>query len=350
MSGNLEQISPSEAVAMYHDAMRDEHAESTRRSSKHRLRAFLQFCDEEGIENLNDLSGRDLYRYRIWRREGQGDGREPIKLVTLKGQLATLRSFLQFAGDIDAVPQDLFEQLTLPAMTNGEDVSESTLKPERAIEILQYLERAQPGSRDHVILLLLWQTGARTGAIRGLDLGDLDLEGKHPRFSGPAIQFVHRPDKGTPLKNKESGTRWNRISESAAGYLGDYIEYHRDDVTDDYGRRPLITSEYGRLTGNSFRASLYRVTRPCWRDEGCPHDRDIADCEATHLDHASKCPSSRSPHDVRSGRVTYYRREDVPRRVVKDRLNASEDILDRHYDRRSDREQAEQRSDLLPDI
>ena len=76
----------------------------------------------------------------------------------------------------------------------------------------------------------------------------------------------------------------------------------------------------------------------------------IEDCEATHLDHASKCPSARSPHDVRSGRVTFYRREDVPRRVVKERLNASEDILDRHYDRRSDREQAEQRSDFLPDV
>ena len=48
--------------------------------------------------------------------------------------------------------------------------------------------------------------------------------------------------------------------------------------------------------------------------------------------------------------VAYYRREDVPRRIVKDRLNASEDILDRHYDRRSDREQAEQRSDYLPDL
>jgi integrase len=350
MTDGFEPLDPAEAVEMYHDAKRDEHAESTRRSSRHRLRAFVEFCDEEGIENLNDLTGRDLYRYRIWRREGQGDDREPIKLVTLKGQLATLRTFLQFAADIDAVPGDLYEQLTLPAMTNGEDVSESTLDPSRAIEILRYLERAQPGTRDHIIMLLLWRTGARSGAIRGLDLGDIDLDGNHPRFTGPAVQFVHRPDKGTPLKNKNAGTRWNRISESDARYIKDYIEYHRPNVTDDYGREPLLATEYGRLAGNTFRTTLYRVTRPCWRDEGCPHDRDIGSCEATHLDHASKCPSARSPHDVRSGRVTFYRREDVPRRVVRDRLNASDQILDRHYDRRSDREQAEQRSDFLPDI
>jgi integrase len=347
---SLKPISPVDAIEMYHDAMRDEHAESTRRSEKHRLRAFVQFCDEHEIENLNDLTGRDLYRYRTWRREGQGDGRDPIKLVTLKGQLATVRRFLRFAGNIDAVPPELYEQLTLPTMKNGEDVSDSTLAPSRAIEILDYLEHAHPASRDHIVVLLLWRTGARTGAIRGLDLRDLDLDGTHPRVSGPAVQFVHRPDTGTPLKNQQQGTRWNRISEKTAGYIEDYIEYHRDDVTDDHGRKPLLTTAQGRPIGNTLRKTLYRVTRPCWRGAECPHDRDLDECKATHLDHASKCPSARSPHDLRSGRVTYYRREDVPRRIVKDRLNASEDILDRHYDRRSDREQAEQRSNHLPDL
>ncbi|WP_222915132.1 tyrosine-type recombinase/integrase [Natrinema sp. SYSU A 869] len=350
MSDDLEPIPPHEAVEMYHDAMRDEHADSTRESERYRLESFIQFCDENDITDLTTLSGRDLYKYRTWRREGKGDGRGPIKLVTLKGQLASLRRFLRFAANIDAVPAELYEQVTLPTMKNGEDVSETTLKPERAIEILDYLEHAQPASRDHIIVLLLWRTGARTGAVRGLDLRDLDLDGSHPRVTGPAVQFVHRPDTETPLKNQDKGTRWNRISEKTASYLEDYIEYHRHDVTDDHGREPLLTTEYGRPAGNTFRTTLYRVTRPCWRGEPCPHDRDVETCDATHLDHASKCPSSRSPHDLRSGRVTFYRREDVPRRVVKDRLNASEDILDRHYDRRSDREQAEQRSDFLPDL
>ncbi len=347
---DLKPITPAEAVEMFHSAMRDEHADSTRRSEKHRLLAFLQFCDEHGIEELNELTGRDLYLYRTWRREGNGDGREPIKRVTLKSQLASLRRFLRFAADIDAVPATLYEQVTLPTMKNGEDVSDSTLEADRALEILDYLEHAQPSSRDHIIFHLLWKTGARTGAIRGLDLRDVDLDGTHPRVNGPAIQFVHRPDSGTPLKNQQKGTRWNRISERTARYIADYIEYHRHDVTDEHDREPLITTQYGRPAANTLRTSLYRVTRPCWRGETCPHDRVVDECEATHLDHASKCPSSRSPHDLRSGRVTFYRREDVPRRVVKDRLNASEDILDRHYDRRSDREQAEQRSEYLPDL
>ncbi len=194
---DLESIPPEQAVKMFHDAMLDEHAESTRRSEKHRLRAFLQFCDEEGIEDLTELSGRDLYLYRTWRRDGQGDGRESIKKVTLKGQLATLRRFLRFAADIDAVQAKLYEQVTLPTMTSGEDVSESTLSADRGIEILKYLERAQPGSRDHIIVLLLWKTGARTGAVRGLDLRDLDLDGTHRESTARrfTLSTVPKPER-----------------------------------------------------------------------------------------------------------------------------------------------------------
>ena len=64
---------------------------------------------------------------------------------------------------------------------------------------------------------------------------------------------------------------------------------------------------------------------------------------------AARSPKT-APHDVRSGRVTAYRREDVPRRVVSDRLDASSSILDEHYDRRSAREKSEQRRDYLPDL
>lgn len=51
----------------------------------------------------------------------------------------------------------------------------------------------------------------------------------------------------------------------------------------------------------------------------------------------STCRSSRSPHNVRSGRMTTYRRDDVLRQVVGDRLNASAQVLDTYYDRHSER-------------
>jgi integrase len=347
---DLEPMAPHEAVELYLEAKRDDLADATLEGHSTRLAAFVQFCDEEDITNLNDLTGRILYRYRVWRRKGNGDGRDPVKKVTLVGQLATLRAFLRFAGDVGAVPQDLFDQVSLPTMSGSENVSDTTLDPDRIITILDYLETYKPYTRDHVTVLVGWRTGARMGGLRALDLRDVDLDGDHPRFDGPAIHFVHRPESGTPLKNQDLGTRWNRISQYTATVIENYIGGHRHDVTDDNGRAPLLTTEYGRPSRTTIRRTLYRVTRPCWYGEECPHDKDPETCDFTESRHASKCPSSRSPHDLRSGRVTYYRREDVPRRVVQDRLDASEDILDRHYDRRSAREQAEQRSEHLPDL
>jgi integrase len=338
---DLEPLAPSEALDLYL-AARDDAAENTMEGQYYRLKAFVAWCDEEGVANLNDLSGRDLYAYRVWRREGGYSGEE-LKTVTLRGDLATLRAFLRFCAEIDAVPSDLYKQVPLPTVSGGEDVSESTLDPNHAVEILDYLEQYEYASRRHVIVLVLWHTGCRVGELRALDVGDLDLDGERPRGDGPAVHFAHRPDTGTPLKNKDKGERWNAVSAHIAQTLRDYLDGPRVDVTDGYGRRPLITTSNGRAARTTIRDNLYRVTRPCWRGEDCPHDRDPAECEATYYAHMSTCPSARSPHDVRSGRVTAFRMQDVERTLVSDRMDASEEILDKHYDRRSERRKAEQR-------
>jgi site-specific recombinase XerD len=340
MSDDLEPISPTEAVDLYLEA-RDDAAENTMEAQDYRLRAFVMWCDEEGIANLNELSGRDMYAYRVWRREGGYSGEE-LAPATLHGEMATMRAFLRFCGEIDAVRAELYDQVPLPSV-DGADVSDTTLDPDRAIEIVEYLEQYEYASRRHVIVLVLWHTGCRVGELRALDLGDLDLDGDRPGATGPAIHFVHRPETDTPLKNKEKGERWNGISARVAQILQDYIDGPRDDVVDEHGRRPLVTTRHGRVSISACRDTLYRVTRPCWRGEGCPHDRDLDECEWTHYSKMSRCPSARSPHDVRSGRVTAHRLADEDRTLVAERLNASEEILDKHYDRRSERQKAEQR-------
>lgn len=346
MSADLEALGPDEARKLYLDARENELSEDTSEGQDYRLRAFVAWCDEEGIENLNHLDGRDLYQYRVWRREGGYSGQE-LKNVTLRGDLATIRAFLRFCGDIDAVDGELFTQVPLPQVSHGGDVSETTLDPDRAKDILDYLSTYEYASRTHVVLLVLWNTGCRISALRALDLRDLDLDADRPNAEGPALHFVHRPEQGTGLKNDEKSERWNAISEYVAGVVRDYIEGPRKDKRDDYDREPLVTTQQGRISRTTVRNTLYRVTRPCWRGKECPHDEDPEDCVATEHGKQSKCPSARSPHDVRSGRVTGYRLMDVPRVVVSDRMDASEQILDKHYDRRSERQRAAQRREHL---
>jgi len=326
---DLDPITPEEAVDLYLEAMRDEKADSTLDAQMYRLRAFVAWCDEEGIDDLSQLDGRDLYAYRVWRREGGYDDEE-LKTVTLKGDLATIRTFLRFCADIEAVAGELYDQVPLPSIDGEGDVSDSTLPVDRADGILDYLERYEYASRDHVVLLTLWHTGCRAGELRALDLDDLDLHGNRAGATGPAVHFRHRPGTGTPLKNKDGGKRWASISSHVARVLEDWIDGPRPQVLDEHDRAPLITTQTGRIAVSTMRDSIYRVTRPCWRGEPCPHDRDPETCEATRHEAMSKCPSSRSPHDVRSGRVTAYRLDDVPRQVVSDRMNASREILDKH--------------------
>lgn len=53
---------------------------------------FLEFCEERSLTSLNELSGRDLNRYRAWRRE------DDISTITLRSNMATLRVFLLVLG------------------------------------------------------------------------------------------------------------------------------------------------------------------------------------------------------------------------------------------------------------
>jgi integrase len=232
----------------------------------------------------------------------------------------------------------------LPELSAGEEVSDSTITPERVPPVLDWLERYEYASRDHIIWLLIWHTGARLGAVRALDLRDLDLGDRKPM-----VEYVHRPDTGTPLKNDLKGERVNRINEHIATVFQDWIDGPRPDVTDMNGRSPFVTTNHGRASRGCVRDSFYRWTRPCMIGEECPHDEDPDICEFRPTSSMSSCPSARSPHDVRKARVTKYRNDGVPRGVVSDRLDASEKVLDKHYDRASKREKADRRWRMIQD-
>jgi len=335
MTDDLEPLAPEAGKDLYLEHRRGEVSESTLQSHRYRLTEFVDWCEENGITNLNDLTGRDLHSYRVDRRES--DDLEP---VTLQGQLSTLRVYLRFCASVDAVGEDLHEKILLPTVSGDEQASRSTLAPDRAQSILEYLDTYQYASRRHVLLTLLWQTGLRMGSARAIDLDDYDPD-------SPGVELVHRPDQDTPLKNKERGERWVALRGSTADVVDDYIAGPRKDVTDDYNREPLLTTAQGRVSTSCIQDSVYTITRPCEYGE-CPHsDYDPATCEFTKRAKASTCPSSRSPHDVRSGAITAHLLDDVPIEVVSGRMDVTQSVLGRHYDRRSEREKMEQRREHL---
>lgn len=342
MPDDLRPLKPSEALEMWLDRQRAEKSEQTVQSYFYRVRQFVEWLESEGITNLNDLTGRDVFRYDSARR---ADG---LSKSALNNQLGTIKLFLAFCADIEAVPAELPAKVDIPTLSKAERANEEKLTAKRAETILESLERYEYASRDHIMFALVWHTGARLGALRSLDLRDCyltdddleriahedDLDDEDiDEFSVPFLYFRHRPETDTPLKNKEDGERPVGLSDEIGNLIGEFIEVSRPDVVDDYGRKPLFSSQKGtgRMSKGAIRSRFHIVTQPC-RYGTCPHDRDTETCEALDHGYESRCPSSRSPHRIRTGSITHHRDEGWPPEVLAERVNATPEVIRTHYD------------------
>jgi len=333
----LEPITPDEAVSLYLDSREGDIAISTHHRHGERLKRFLEWCDEVGFENMNRITGKKLLEYKQWRRDAG------LANVTLKNQLWTLRVFLRFCETIDAVPKGMDEKIQMPTIDIGEDSRDVLLTHEEAEQILDYCAKFEYATYRHVLFHILWHTGVRTGTLMALDVDDYVSDEGY-------LKVVHRPETGTPLKNKDRGERQISLKRDLCDVLDDYIERNHPMVEDDSGRVPLLGTVHGRPSKTTLQRNVYTLTRPCHYANECPHAREPESCEATSNSSASKCPSSVSPHAIRRGSITYHRNAEVPKDVASERMNVSREVLDKHYDRRSKSEQREARRKYLDGI
>lgn len=335
---NGDGTSAREALDLYLDTRRTDVSEQTLKAHRYRLGHFVRWADERNITDMANVDGKDLHEYRLWRRE---DGN--LNTVSLHTQLSTLRVFLKFCERIEVVEDGLYDKLVVPSLTDGEDQRDTILAPDHATDALTYLRQYEYASADHVLLLLLWRTGMRVGAVHSLDVDDYDREKAR-------LHVAHRPQGGTTLKMGQDGERIVSLSSQVTVVLNDYLDHTRDQVTDEHGREPFIVFSNTRTAKSTLRQHVHRCTEPCvWSNE-CPHDRDIESCDAVGYGPVVDCPSSRPPHDVRRGAITHMLTEDVPKQVVSDRANVNEEVLEKHYDIRSEETKAEQRRQYLDDF
>jgi len=106
---------------MYLHERSHELADATIQPHRYRLTQFVQWCEQDGIDNFNEFSGRDIHRFRVKRNEDE------LATASMKGRLATLRMFLRFYGVIDTVEPGLNEKIILP--TTSEDDARPSKEP-----------------------------------------------------------------------------------------------------------------------------------------------------------------------------------------------------------------------------
>jgi Site-specific recombinase XerD len=237
---SLEPIDAETALELYLADKENELSEASLKGHKYRLGHFVRWCDEKKIENLNTLTGRQLHRYRLWRRE-DGD----LNKVSEKTQMDTLRVFIRWLESIDGVEQDLSQKVLSPSITPDENSRDVMLDSDSASKVLAHLEKYEYASIQHVAIALMWHTMMRVGGVHALDVDDYDPDDQ-------CVKVRHRPESGTPIKNQGKGERMVALSDQLCDVLDDWLAEKRPSVTDEHGREPLLASREAVRTRQRF--------------------------------------------------------------------------------------------------
>lgn len=318
MSGDRD-LSPREARDRFIARRETENTEETVRSYRNRLTRFVEWCDERDVESMSELTGWDLDEYRAHCETSD------VAPSTVRGYLDALRQLLGYCEDLGVVEDDFADKLNVPTLDKAEESSDQRLAHADARRLLEFYRDSQMwyGTPEHALLEVAWHVGARMKAIRALDLEDFDEDAR-------TLTFLHRPTAGTGLKNKADSERVVGISQNVVDALQAYIARERFDKRDDHGRSPLFATRQGRASKTSFRAWSYLGTQPCVV-VGCPHGNRRETCKYVHRNHASKCPSSRALHAVRTGSITWQYLQGLDIEDIAKRVDATPKTLREHY-------------------
>lgn len=316
-------LTPRQGRALYLDDRSTDKTAETLHTDFYQTKAFVEFCEERNIERVSEVTGWHLDQFKRERRT-------ELKRISLKGQMSVLTQMFRYLVRIGAVDEGMPEKIDIPTVEEHEETNDELLETEEAKALINYFRnsRARYGTDLHALLEVLWHTGCRVSGARALDLGDYDSEEQF-------LAFVNRPDSGTRLKRGEKGERTVLITEAVCDVLDTYIARERFDKRDEHGREPLFSGLQSRPSTGTLRSWCYLSTQPCHYDD-CPHGKRRDRCDYVPRDKASLCPSTRAPHHLRTGSITWHRDRGVPMEDCAERVNAKPDTIEKYYDKASD--------------
>jgi len=327
-----------EAIDLYIRRKRPDWKGETERTYRRNLEEFADYAEENDIETTADLSRWNVGGFTDWLLDKE---HAPATIASRQKNARTWLKFLESQGVVELGLHLAIETITLE---DHEETSDHQLAPEDARTLLAFYRESprDRGTRAHALLEVFWHLGPRMSCVRALDLGDYDQE-------EGILKFRNRPETDTRLKRGARHERNAILSQKPKEALDLYVARERYEKRDDHGREPLFPSRQGRPSKSTIRFWLYETTQPCIAVE-CPHSKQRRDCEWTQRNHSSKCPSSRSPHAVRRGSITWQRNLGFSRDLVAQRAATTPDVIRRYYDKPSFDDELERRREQTEEI
>jgi site-specific recombinase XerD len=309
---------------------------STIRAYESISRDFVEWLEQQGIEQTQDIDGYLVQQYKIKRRE-----EDNVAPSTLHNNLKHLRVFVKYLQNSELVDYGLYDKIEVPNVTSDQARSDDIVSEDRMEQLLDYLETYEYATRQHAFVQLLWHTGCRISGLVSLDVKDFKPQAEK-------MTFRNRREGGTPLKNGIDGQRDVTLNQKTIDVLNDYINGRRHNVTDEYGRRPLFTTKNKRMQRQLAYKDFIGLSRPCVYDNSCPHDRAFDNCSAYKMKRkAFECPSTDSLHPIRRGSITYHLKQGWPAEKLSERVDVSVRVLYEHYDARSYEEKRQGRKKFV---
>ena len=335
LTNPAETIKPRQARRQFLSARRGNVKKTTYRSYKFPTKDFIEFCEQHDIEAIEDVGG---YIIESWKQRRKDE----VKQITLHNNVKTLRVFIRWCETAELIEYGTADRIEVPSVSKQQAVSDESLALSQAENILRYLNTYEYASREHALFKTMWQTGCRISGAIALDKKDYDHN------DGPILKFRNRKSDGTPLKNGNGGERNVTINEDLRTVLQDYIDGKRPDTTDAFDREPLFCTRTQRMPRQRAYKNFTALSRPCFTEGVCPHDREIDGCDAAQQKKkAFGCPSSVSLHPIRRGSITYHIDRGWPKEKLSERVDVSVEVLTKHYDARSKEQERQGREQFV---
>ena len=174
-------------------------SDKTIETYKQSLKTYLRFLKEK--KNIEDelvsfeAFTRDYVKEFIIWLKGQGASTRTINL-----RITSIRSFLKYCGQEDFELRGIYESVCQIQKLKEEKHPILYLRPEATAAILSaYDMNTQKHRRNRMILILLYDTGARVQ-----ELADLDIESLHLDVPNPYISIIGkgRKRRNVPIMRK----------------------------------------------------------------------------------------------------------------------------------------------------